>query len=77
VTKELQRDSPKVNVWCGVIICNRIIGLFFFNEPSITANVHLDRLTEQVAPQLDDLQPTIIVQQDGALPQWGLHVCGF
>ena len=28
-TRELQRDSPKVNVWCG-IMCNRIIGPFFF-----------------------------------------------
>ena len=28
-SRELQRDSPKVNVWCG-IMCNRIIGPFFF-----------------------------------------------
>ena len=27
-SRELQRDSPKVNVWCG-IMCNRIIGPFF------------------------------------------------
>ena len=29
-SRELQRDSPKVNVWCG-IMCNQIIGPFFFN----------------------------------------------
>lgn len=76
MTRKLQRDSPKVNVWCG-IMCSRIIGPFFFDEPSITANVYLDLLTEYVAPQLHDLQPTIIFQQDGAQPHWGLHVRGF
>lgn len=68
---ELHRDSPKVNVWCG-IMCNQIIGpLLFFHEASITANVYLDLLTEYVAPQLHDLQPDIIFQQDGAPRHWG------
>ena len=75
-TRELQRDSPKVNVWCG-IIGNRIIGPFFFHEVSITADVYLDLLTEYVAPQLIAFQPTIIFQQDGAPPHWGLHVREF
>jgi len=72
-TRELQRDSPKVNVWCG-IMCNRKIGTFFFHEATITAHVYLDLLTEYVAPQLIDFQPTIIFQQNGAPPHWGLHV---
>ena len=29
--RELERGSPKVNVWCG-IMCNRVIGPFFFHE---------------------------------------------
>uniref|UniRef100_A0A8C5R2R6 Transposase n=1 Tax=Leptobrachium leishanense TaxID=445787 RepID=A0A8C5R2R6_9ANUR len=66
----------QMNVCCG-IMCNRIIGPFFFGETSITANVYLDLLTEYVAPQLHDLQPTIIFQQDAAPPHWGLHVRGF
>ena len=66
-TRELQRDTPKVNVWCG-IMCNRIIGPFFFHEASITVDVYLDLLTEYVAPQLIEFQPTIIFQQDGAPP---------
>ena len=74
--RELERDSPKVNVWCG-IICNQVIGPFFFHETTITADVYLDLLTEYVAPQLIDSQPTIIFQQDGAPPHWGLHVCQF
>ena len=65
-----------MNVWCG-IMCNRIIGPFFFNEASITADVYLDLLTEYVALQLIDFQPTIIFQQDGAPPHWGLHVREF
>ena len=30
-----------------------------------------------MAPQLIDFQPTIIFQQDGAPPHWGLHVRQF
>ena len=36
--RELERDSPKLNVWCG-ITCNRLIGPFFFHETTITADV--------------------------------------
>ena len=50
-TGKLQRDSPKVNVWCE-IMCNRIIEPFFFHKASITADVYLDLLTKYVAPQL-------------------------
>ena len=75
-TRELRRDSPKVNVWCGIMY-NRIIGPFFFHGASITADVYLDLLTEYVAPQLVEFQPTIIFQQDGAPPYWGLHVREF
>ena len=58
-------------------MCNRILGPFFSNEASITENVYFDLLTENVAPQLDDLQPIIIFQQDSAPPHWGLQVRGF
>jgi hypothetical protein len=67
VTRELQRDNPKLNVLCG-IMCTRIIVPFFFDEPPITANVYPDLLTEYVTPQLHDLQPTFIFLQDGAPP---------
>ena len=74
--RELLQDSPKVNVWCG-IMCNRIIGPFFFHKASITADVCFDFLSEYVTPQLIGIQPTIIFQQDGAPPHWGLHVHEF
>ena len=48
-TCELKRDSPKLNVWCG-ITHDKIIGYFFFAEKSITAQIYLDVLTEYVSP---------------------------
>ena len=35
-TCELEQDSPKLNVWCG-IMHDKFIGPFFFAEKSITA----------------------------------------
>ena len=72
-TCELERDSPKLNVWCG-ILHDKIIGPFFFAEKSITAQIYLDVLTEYVSPQLEQYQPQVIFQQDGAPPHWGLEV---
>ena len=47
ITKKIKRDSPKVNVWCG-LLCNKVIGPFFFDEKTITADIYLDTLTEYV-----------------------------
>ena len=51
-TCEFKRDSPKLNVWCG-IMHDKIMGPFFFAEKSITAQIYLDVLTEYVLPQLE------------------------
>ena len=40
---EKERDSPKLNVWCG-LMHNRIIGPFVFAESIITADNYLDKL---------------------------------
>ena len=45
------RDSPKVNVWCGVM-CNMIIGPFFFAEKIVTGSSYLDMLQLYAFPQL-------------------------
>ena len=66
-TRMLHWDSPKVNVWGGILF-DRIIGPFFFKWAIITADVYLDFLTKYVAPQLIDLQLNIIFQKDGAPP---------
>ena len=51
-TFELERDSPKLNMWCG-IMHDKIIDPFFFAEKSITAQIYPDVLTEYVSPQLE------------------------
>ena len=66
-TYELERDSPELNVWCG-IMHDKIIGPFFFAEKSIAAQIYLDLLTEYVSPQLEQYQPLVILQQECAPP---------
>ena len=66
-TCELEQNSPKLNVWCG-IMHDKIIGPFFFTEKSITAQIYLDVLTKYVSPQLEQYQPQVIFQQDGVPP---------
>ena len=73
---EFEQDFPKLNVWCG-IMHDKIISPFFFTERSIIAQIYLDVLTEYVSPQLEQYQPQVIFQQDGAPPHWGLKVCQF
>ena len=48
-----EQSSPKVNIWCG-LMHNKVTGPFFFNEPTISANVYLDTLELYVAPQLEE-----------------------
>ena len=66
-TCELKWDSPKLNVWCG-IMHNKIISPFFFTEKLITAQIYIDILTKYVLPQLEQYQPQVIFQQDSAPP---------
>ena len=73
---ERERDSPKINVWCG-LMHHQIIGPFIFAESTITANIYLDMLTHYVVPQLEEFQPRVVFQQDGAPPHWGLIVRDF
>ena len=73
---ETERDSPKINVWCG-LMHNQIIGPFIFAESTITANIYLDMLKHYVVPQLEEFQPRVVFQQDGAPPHWGLIVRDF
>ena len=64
---KLERDSPELNIWCG-IMRDKIIGPFFFPEKLITVQIYLDVLTEYVLPQLAQYQPQFIFQQDSAPP---------
>lgn len=73
---ETIRDSPKVNVWCG-LMCDRIIGPFFFAEPTVTKESYLDMIQIFAIPQVCHLHPNVFWQQDGAPPHWGKIVRDF
>lgn len=73
VVQEVERDSPKVNVWCALAAYG-VIGPFFFAERTVTSASYLDMLQEYAVPQIEDRQPNVYYQQDGAPPHWGLHV---
>lgn len=57
-------------LWCGSARSHtiQIIGPFFFNETLITVNIYFDLMIEYVAPQLDNLQTTLIFQPHGEFP---------
>jgi hypothetical protein len=44
---------------------------FYFAESTVTKATYLDTIQQFVVPQVEDLQPTVIFQQDGAPPHWG------
>ncbi|GBM39058.1 hypothetical protein AVEN_119759-1 [Araneus ventricosus] len=56
---------------------NKVIGPFSFTEKSITTKIYLDLLQLFIAPQLEEFQPWIMFQHDGALPHWGSLVHDF
>lgn len=73
---EHQRDSPKVNVWCG-LMHDRIVGPFIFAEKTINGNIYCDMLELYVFPQIDDIEQEkgpIFFQQDGAPPHYSNRV---
>ncbi|GBN94998.1 hypothetical protein AVEN_268037-1 [Araneus ventricosus] len=70
---EQARDSPKVNMWCG-LLCDRIIGPFFFSEVTVRSANYLHMIEVLAFPQIEDVQSNIIFQQDGAPTHWNLEV---
>jgi hypothetical protein len=72
VVRQHRRESPKVNVWCG-LMHDCIIGPFFFAEKTVTANVYSDMLEQSVIPQLQEKLPYIMFQQTGR-PHIGLFL---
>jgi hypothetical protein len=68
--REIERDSAKVKIWCS-LSCSDVLGPFFFAEQTVTAMTYLDMLQLYLLPQLEDHQPNVVFQQDGA-PRHGL-----
>jgi hypothetical protein len=50
------------------------VGCLFLASDS---GAYLDMLQQFAMPQMEDLQPTVIFQQDGALPHWGRTVSDY
>lgn len=48
-----------------------------FTINKISANIYLDVLILLIAPELEEFQPWIIYQQDGAPRHWSSVVCQF
>ncbi len=74
MVREHARDSPKVNVWCR-LLWDQVISPFSFVDNTVNTQVYQDMLEQFAFPQLEDRQPRIIWQQDGAPPNWALTVC--
>ena len=72
---EVERDSPKVNVFCAVFTF-KVYGPFFFSEQTVTGTAFLDTFTEWLLPQLND-SANFILQMDGAPPHFHRHVREF
>jgi hypothetical protein len=43
---------------------------FFLAEQTVTAMIYLDMPLLYLLPQLEDHQPNVVFQQDGATPHW-------
>ena len=70
----MERDSPKVNVFCA-ISRRRVFGPFFFAEDTVTGRVYLNMLENWLMPQLADEEVQgYIYQQDGTPPHWHKEV---
>ncbi|GBM09555.1 hypothetical protein AVEN_29412-1 [Araneus ventricosus] len=74
--QEVERYSPKINVW-RTLSHDTVIAPFFFAETSVTANIYLDKLQIYAIPQMQHLQLTVILQQDGASLHWCTDVRAF
>ena len=75
---QLERNSPKINVWCA-LRRSRIIGPFFFQETTINGDIYLAMLKTFLIPELQrfNILDKTIFQQDGAPCHYSLSVRRF
>ena len=73
VIHEHERDTPKVNVWCG-LTRNSVIGPFFFIKARVIGHVYVDMLQNFF---IDQFLPGLIFQQDGTPPHYHRQVRDF
>jgi hypothetical protein len=70
---QLERDSPKVNVFCAMSQ-TKLYGPFFFGERTVTGRCYLDMLQLWLFPQLNADSRNFVFQQDGAPRHWSNDV---
>ena len=76
VFTEHERDSSKVNVWCA-LTSKRIIGPFFFSDPTINSNTYLDMLESFITGDWKTCRRKFISSRTVHPNTWGLHVRDF
>ena len=59
--------TPQVNVWCG-LLHDGFVGPNLFAENTVTSTIYMNVLEGFAFPQIEDLQPDIVFQQDGTHP---------
>ena len=69
----IERDSPKVNVFCAMSN-KKVYGPFFFSEKTVNGSIYLDMLQLWLFPQLAEDSTDFVYQHDGAPPHWSLDV---
>lgn len=69
IVVEVPQNSEKVMVWCGMHK-TKIIGPYFFSEPTVTGESYKRMLRYYAMPQVMNLPDSPIFQQDGAPPHW-------
>lgn len=74
-TLEIQRDSPKCNVFCAISE-RRVYGPFFFEGETVSGDNYLDMLRNWLMPQLTEVGDYLL-QQDGAPLHWHRNVRNF
>ena len=67
-----------MNAWCG-LLCDRVIGPFFFSKKTtITGVVYLDLLEQYMFPRIETFEQEIVSRviftQDGAPPHFSCFV---
>jgi len=75
-TLEVERDSPKLNVFCAVSK-ETVYGPFIFEGQTVTGRRYLEMLTNCLIPQLAAERYDYLFQHDGAPQHWHLAVRTF
>jgi hypothetical protein len=73
VVQEMECDRPKITAICR-LKHDRVVGPFFFNEPTTNKTNYLQMLQNHVVAQLPNLDQVIFQQDGGAPPHWGREV---